>query len=95
MRPLGMGKLVTAAAMSKAAKEIQSELAPFQLGSMVRNGCEAVVHLIRKMHDTFGDTHVIVSIDVANAFNTVSRLQGLLSIVQSIPEPLHICVPDI
>ena len=89
MRPLGMGstgrKLVTAAAMSKAAKEIQSEFAPFQLGSMARNGCEAVVHLIRKMHDTFGDTHVIVSIDVANAFNTVSRLQGLLSIAQSIP----------
>ena len=89
MRPLGMGttgrKLVTAATMSKAAKEIQSEFAPFQLGSMVRNGCEAVVHLIRKMHDTFGDTHVIISIDVANAFNTVSRLQGLISIAQSIP----------
>ena len=88
MRPLGMGttgrKLVTAAAMSKAAKEIQSEMAPFQLGSMVRNGCEAV-HLIRKMHDMFGETHVIVSIDVANAFNTVSRLHGLLSIAQSIP----------
>jgi hypothetical protein len=62
MRPLGMGttgrKLVTAAAMSKAAKEIQNEMAPFQLGSMVKNGCEAVVHLIRKMHDMFGDTHV-------------------------------------
>ena len=89
MRPLGMGstgrKLVTAAAMTKAAKDIQSEFAPFQLGSMVKNGCEAVVHRIRRMHDMVGDTHVIISIDVANAFNTVSRLHGLLSIAQAIP----------
>ena len=78
MRPLGMGstgrKLVIAATMTKCAKDIQNEFAPFQLGCMAKNGCEAVVHLIRRLHDTTGDTHVIISIDVANAFNTVSRL---------------------
>lgn len=88
MRSLGMGstgrKLVTAATMVKSAKEIQNEFAPFQLGCMVKNGCEAVVHLIRQLHDMAGDTHIIISIEVNNAFNTVSRLQGLLSIAQSI-----------
>ena len=90
MRSLGMGstgrKLVTAATMTKSAKEIQNEFAPFQLGCMIKNVCEAVVHLIRQLlHDMTGDSHVIISIDVSNAFNTVSRLQGLLSIAQSLP----------
>ena len=29
---------------------------------MVKNGCEAVVHLIRCLHELFGDTYVILTL---------------------------------
>ena len=90
MRPLGMGstgrKLVSASLLATNAKEIQNEFAPFQLSYAVKNGCEAVVHFLRRMHELRGDTHVIISLDVSNAFNSVSRLQGMLSIAQALPE---------
>ena len=89
MRPLGMGstgrKLVSATSLAASSKDITKELAPFQLSYAVKNGCEAVVHLLRQMHELNGATHVIITLDVSNAFNSVSRLQGLLSIAQSLP----------
>ena len=89
MRPLGMGstgrKLVSATSLAASSKEITKELAPFQLSYAVKNGCEAVVHLLRQMHELNGATHVIITLDVSNAFNSVSRLQGLLTIAQSLP----------
>ena len=88
MRPLGMGstghKLVSATSLASNAKDITKELAPFQFSYAVKNGCEAVVHLLRQMHELNGATHVIITLDVSNAFNSVSRLQGLLSIAQSL-----------
>ena len=90
MRPLGMGstgrKLVSAALLATNAKEIHNEFFPFQLSYAVKNGCEAVVHFRRRMHELRGNTHVIITLDVSNAFNSVSRLQGLLSIAQALPE---------
>ena len=90
IRPLGMGstgrKLVSAALLATNAKEIHNEFAPFQLSYAVKNGCEAVVHFLRRMHELRGNTHVIITLDVSNAFNSVSRLQGLLSIAQALPE---------
>ena len=89
MPPLGMGstgrKLVSATSLAANSKDISKELAPFQLSYAVKNGCEAVVHLLRQMHELNGATHVIITLDVSNAFNSVSRLQGLLSIAQSLP----------
>ena len=89
MRPLGMGstgrKLVSAALLASNTKDITNEFTPFQLSYSVRNGCEAVIHLLRQMHELHGATHIILTLDVSNAFNSVSRLQGLLSIAQSIP----------
>ena len=38
-----------------------------------------------QLHELLGGSHVIVSLDVSNAFNAVSRLQGLLSIAQALP----------
>ena len=35
------------------------EFVPFQLSCMVKNGGEAVVHLMRRLHEIYGDTHVI------------------------------------
>ena len=87
--PTGHGipgrKLVSATSLAASSKDITKELAPFQLSYAVKNGCEAVVHLIRQMHELNGATHVIITLDVSNAFNSVSRLQGLLSIAQLLP----------
>ena len=49
------------------------------------NGCDAVVLLVHRLHDHLADVHVIVTFDVRNAFNSVSRLHGLMSIAQAIP----------
>ena len=78
-------KLVSATSLAANSKDITKELSPFQLSYAVKNGCEAVVHLLRQMHELNGATHVIITLDVSNAFNSVSRLQGLLSIAQPLP----------
>ena len=53
---------------------------------MVRNGPESVVHLIRHLHQKYGDTHVFLQIDVKNAFNSVSIMHGLLAIAEHLPQ---------
>ena len=90
LRPIGMGysgrKLVSGVSLMAAAKEIRQKFASFQLSSLVRNGSESVVHLIRHLHKIHGDFHVFFQIDVKNAFNSVSRLHGLLAIAQHLPQ---------
>ena len=44
------------------------------------------MHLIRKVHDLFGKSHVLFQIDVAIAFNSVSRFKMLLAIAQHLPQ---------
>ena len=93
LRPIGIGysgkKLVSGVLLVSAAQEIRKKFAPFQLSSLVRNGSESVVHLIRKLHELYGDSHVFFQIDVKNAFNSVSRLHGLIAIVQHLPQCTH------
>ena len=90
LRPIGMGysgrKLVSGVSLLNAAKAIRKKFAPFQLSSLIRNGPESVVHLIRHLHEVYGDSHIFLQIDVKNAFNSVSRLRGLLAIAQHIPQ---------
>lgn len=74
-----------AVGMFQNNKKIQEEFAPFQLNFMVKNEFEAVVHLIRRLHEIYGNTHVFFSLDVSSAFNSVSRLHGLLSVAQAFP----------
>ena len=89
LRPIGMGysgrKLVSGVSLTASAKEIITSLAPFQLSSLVSNGSETVVHLIRKLHELYGNSHVFFQLDVANAFNSVSRFKGLLAIARHLP----------
>jgi len=90
LRPIGMGysgqKLVSGVSLLAAAKVIKKKFAPFQLSSLVKNGPESVVHLIRHLHKIYGDSHVFFQIDVKNAFNSASRLHGLLAIAQHLPQ---------
>ena len=90
LRPIGMGysgrKLVSSVSLAAASKEIMTNFAPFQLSSLVKNGSETVIHLIRKLHERYGKTHVLLQLDVANAFNSVSRFKGLLAIARYLPQ---------
>jgi hypothetical protein len=90
LRPIGMGysgrKLVSSVSLAAASKEIMTNFAPFQLSSLVKNGSETVIHLIRKLHERYGKTHVLLQLDVANAFNSVSRFKGLLAIARHLPQ---------
>ena len=79
-------KLVSGVSLTVAAKEITANFAPFQLSSLISNGSETVVHLIRKLHDLYGKTHVLFQLDEANAFNSVSRFKGLLAIARHLPQ---------
>ena len=79
-------KLVSGVSLLAGAKVIRKKFAPFQLSSSVKNGPESVVHLIRHLHKIYGDSHVFLQIDVKNAFNSVSRLHGLLAIAQHLPQ---------
>jgi hypothetical protein len=90
LRPIGMGysgrKLVSGVSLTASAKEIITNLAPFQLSSLISNETESVVHhLIRKLHELHGNTHVLFQLDVSNAFNSVSRFKGLLAIARHLP----------
>ena len=89
LRPIGMGyserKLVSGVSLTASAKESFTSLAPFQLSSLISNGTESVVHLVRKLHELHGNTHVLFQLDVSNAFNSVSRLKGLLAIARHLP----------
>ena len=62
---------------SKVAIELMgsSILEPVQVGVQTKFGCEAVVHTTRQWTNTFRDDpdRVLVLIDLANAFNCVSR----------------------
>lgn len=95
LRPIGMGysgrKLVSGVSSVAAAKDIREKIAPFQLSSLIRNGSDSVVHLVRQLHELYGDSHVFLQIDVKNAFNSVSRLHGLLAIAQHLPQ-LYTCI---
>ena len=51
--------------------------------SAIRSRTDANRSIIFYEHN--GATHVIITLDVSNAFNSISRLQGLLSIAQSLP----------
>lgn len=79
-------KLVSGILLTAAVKETAVNFAPFQLSLLISNGSETVVHLIRRLHDFYGKTHVLFQLDVANAFNSVSRFKGLLAIARHLPQ---------
>ena len=67
-------------------KRDRRKFAPSRLSSLVRNGSESVAHLVRHLRQLYGDSHVFFQTDVKNAFNSVSRLHGLLAIAQHLPQ---------
>ena len=76
VRPIAIGevwtRLASRAAMLHFRDDFQELLAPYQLGVAVPGGSEAVVLGIRTAMEAHPDW-LLVSMDLANAFNTVDR----------------------
>ena len=81
VRPIAIGsvyrRLAGRIAAHHASQLLSSELKPVQLGVGVPGGCESAVHAAREYiafhHGTQATTHVMVKIDVKNAFNSIRR----------------------
>lgn len=58
------GKLVSGVSLTATANEIILKFAPFQLSSLVRNGADLVIHLIRYLHNLYGDSRVFFQTDL-------------------------------
>jgi len=90
MRPINMGtidrKLTSACMITKHTNEITSTLAPYQLGTLSKNGSETVIHFTRLLLEMHNETWASIQIDVKNAFNSASRAHTLTQIAMHIPE---------
>ena len=79
LRPVAVGetlrRLCSKVCVDLMGSSVHSILEPVQVGVQTRFGCEAVVHTTRHWAHTFRDDldRVLVLIDLANAFNCVSR----------------------
>ena len=61
-------------------------LSPLQLGIGVPGGAEAAIHAVRRYVTTMPDSHVVVKLDFANAFNTLRRDCLLEAAALEVPE---------
>ena len=63
---------------------------PLQLGIATRNGPEAVVHAVRKVmqHHGSNSEYGLLSVDLTNAFNLVSRNAFLKGVKDHFPSLL-------
>ena len=92
VRPVAIGevltRLVCRAACLQKRKDFEAFFAPNQYGVMTRCGAEQILHTMRA-HLAKHTDHVIASMDMTNAFNTVNReafLQALLDAPEGIRE---------
>ena len=73
LRPVAVGhmflRLIGSMAPKKLAPDIQSFFLPAQLGVGVRSGCELMFNAVNA-HLKLNPSHILISADVANAFNT-------------------------
>lgn len=109
VRPIAVGSIYRRLASKILAKRMSTalatELQPVQLGVGVRTGCEAAVHAVREYIDTHIGTpnHIVVKLDLTNAFNTVHRSTVIREVIRrfpaaaplvsqaySLPSPLHL-----
>ncbi|XP_029654873.1 uncharacterized protein LOC115228431 [Octopus sinensis] len=93
IRPIAMGcfyrRLASKVACRQATKLLGSELRPIQLGVGVSGGCEAAVHATRKFisasQNQPNNLHLLIKLDLINAFNSVRRDVIFESIIRRSP----------
>lgn len=76
IRPIAIGtvfrKLIASTIMLSISSELPGFFGPIQFGVGMKGGTENVVHAIRELTRRNFATHIL-SLDLANAFNTISR----------------------
>ena len=97
LRPIAVGsvyrRLPSRIGARHLASTLGAELRPIQLGVGTALGCEAAVHATRRFIEASRETdapHVLVKIDVSNAFNTVRRDAFLARVRERCPEVYHL-----
>ena len=97
LRPIAVGsvyrRLPSRIGARHLASSLGAELRPTQLGVGTALGCEAAVHSTRRFIEASRKSaapHVLVKIDVSNAFNTVRRDIFLACIKERCPEVYHL-----
>ncbi|KAK3860140.1 hypothetical protein Pcinc_016288 [Petrolisthes cinctipes] len=68
-------------------RAVAAELQHIQLGVGTPLGCEAALHAVREFtttHDGHHE-HIIVKVDMANAFNSISRKAVLEKVIRRFP----------
>ena len=94
IRPITAGetlrRLITSRAMNHISKTAANWFHPLQFGIATRNGTEAVVHAVRKVmqHDGSNSEYGLLSVDLTNAFNLVSRNAFLKGLKDHLPSLL-------
>ena len=110
LRPIAIGSIYRRLACRIAARHVATtvgeELRPVQLGVGTPQGCEAAVHATREylaVAAAAGSPHLLVKVDVRNAFNTVRRDAFLSQVKARAPavypllrntysEPTQLCI---
>ena len=91
IRPIAVGNILRRLTAKTIARRVQeraaSLLAPHQLGVGVKNGCEAILHTVRKVLES-DPSLFCLQVDFQNAFNLVSREVGLEEVARLFPEIL-------
>lgn len=90
VRPIAIGEVLyrlTGLCALTALEEIGKSLAPLQLAVGVSGGVEALVHAIRSALEEDPET-ALLTVDMANAFNTVDRSALLAAVKKRAPSLL-------
>ena len=76
-RPVGIGDIlrrVSLKAIDRHHKKNTQMNCLRQLGNGTENGCEAIIHSLRKFRDSMSNSKcIILTIDASNAFNRIDR----------------------
>ena len=93
VRPIAIGeawyRLAMLCALTEVGSEVGASLAPLQVGVGTRGGVDAVAHAISTALAADPQS-VLLSVDMANAFNTVSRDAVLGAVRERMPQLLPV-----
>ena len=84
-------RLASKCANSFGTKKLASFFYPHQLRISTPGGFEAAVHSARRYLEALPEDHVLVKLDLSNAFNSIHKRKMLLSVHSRMPELYSFC----
>ena len=82
-------RLTLKCAVAAVADKAAGLLSPLQLDVGVRNGCEALVHTVRRLLDQEPEDLYLLQVDFVNAFNLADRSAAYEEAKNMLPELTH------